>query len=83
MLKSVFTEIINPGTKNLIVGCIYCHPCKELNKFNNFFTYLCQKLLHVKNKDRALMGDFNVDVNFSDSTNNISNKNNTTIENIN
>ena len=63
MLESIFIEIINPSTKNLIVGCIYRHPCMELNKFNDdFFIYLCKKLLHEKNKDIVLMRDFNVDL---------------------
>ena len=39
MLKSIFIEIINPSTKNLIVGPIHRHPCMELSEFNNdFFT---------------------------------------------
>ena len=63
MLESIFIEIINPSTKNLIVGCIYRHPCMELSEFNNdFFTYLCEKLLRAKNKDIVLMGDFNADL---------------------
>ena len=63
MLESIFIEIINPNTKNLIVGCIYRHLCMELNEFNNdFFTYLCEKLLREKNKDVSLMSDFNVDL---------------------
>ena len=63
MLESIFIEIINPTTKHLIVGCIYRHPCMEVSRFNdNFFTYLCEKLLRVKNKGKALMGDSNVDL---------------------
>ena len=63
MLESIFIEIINPSTKNLIVGCICRHPCMELSEFNNdFFTYLCEKLLRAKNKDIVLMGDFNADL---------------------
>ena len=63
MLESIFIEIINPSTKNLIVGCIYGHRCMELSEFNNdFFTYLREKLLHEKNKNIKLMGDFNVDL---------------------
>ena len=35
----------------------------EVSKLNNdLFTYLCKKLLHEKNKDIVLMGDFNVDL---------------------
>ena len=63
MLETIFIEIINPSTKNLIVGFIYRHPCMELSRFNNdFFTYLCEKLLCEKNKNIVLMGDFSVDV---------------------
>ena len=63
MLESIFIEIINPTTKHLIVGCIYRHPCMEVSRFNdNFFTYLCEKLLRVKNKGKVLMGDSNVDL---------------------
>ena len=41
---------------------MYRHPCMEPNEFNNdFFSHLCEKLLHEKNKDIVLMGDFNVD----------------------
>ena len=46
----------------IFVGCIYRHPCMELSEFNNdFFTYICEKLLCEKNKDIVLMGDFNMD----------------------
>ena len=46
----------------IFVGCIYRHPCMELSEFNNdFFTYICEKLLCEKDKDIVLMGDFNVD----------------------
>ena len=63
MLESIFIGIINPSTKNLIVGCIYRNPCVELSKYNNdFFTYICEKLLREKRKDIVLMGDFNVNV---------------------
>ena len=63
MLESIFIEIINPTTKHLIVGCIYRHPCMEVSRFNdNFFTYLCEKLLREKNKGKVLMGDSNVDL---------------------
>ena len=71
MFDSIFIEIINPSTKNLIVGCIYRYPCMELSEFNDdFFTYLCEKLLRGKNKDIVLMGDFNVDLfKYEDDTN--------------
>ena len=62
-LESIFIEIINPKHKNVIVGCIYHHPCMKLKKFNNdFMTYLSEKLLKEKNKHIILMGDFNADL---------------------
>ena len=63
MLESIFIKIINPSTKNLIVACIYHHPCMELSKFNNyFFIYLWKKLLRANDKDIDLMDDFNTDL---------------------
>ena len=62
MLESIFIEVINSSTKNLIVRCIYRHPCMELSVFNVFFTYLCKKLLRETNRVIVLMGDFNVDL---------------------
>ena len=51
MLESIFIEIINPSRKNLMVGCLYRHPCMELSEFDNdFLTYLCEKLLREKTK---------------------------------
>ena len=49
MLESIFIEIINPNKKNLIVGCLYQHPCMEVYKFNNdFVSNLSEKLLQKK-----------------------------------
>ena len=51
MLESIFIEIINPNKKNLIVGCLYQHPCMEVYKFNNdFVSNLSEKLLQKKKK---------------------------------
>ena len=63
MLKSIFIEIINPSTKNLIVGPIHRHPCMELSEFNNdFFTSMRKATLWKKKPDTVLMSDFNVDL---------------------
>ena len=44
-LESIFIEIINKKTKNVVVGCIYRHPCMQINDFNqNFLTPLLEKL---------------------------------------
>ena len=34
-LEATFLEVINQSDKNIIVGCIYRHPCMDLNKFDN------------------------------------------------
>ena len=32
-LESTFIEVIQPGkNKNIIIGCIYCHPVMELSR---------------------------------------------------
>ena len=63
-LESVFIEIINKNSKNIIVGCLYRHPSmKDINEFNDqFFNVLSEKLLSEKNKHIILMGDFNIDL---------------------
>ena len=36
-LELTFTEILNPKKTNMIVGCIYCHPHKDLKEFNDYY----------------------------------------------
>ena len=33
-LEPIFIEIINPGKKNTLIGCIYRHPSMDLKEFN-------------------------------------------------
>ena len=62
-LESTFVEIINEGSSNAIVSCIYRHPCMPLNEFNeDFLQPLFEKLSTEHNKKIYLMGDFNVDL---------------------
>ena len=62
-LESTFIEIINIGRPNIIVSCIYRHPCMSLNEFNEDFLHpLLLKLSPEHNKKIFLMGDFNVDL---------------------
>ena len=60
-LESIFIEVINPKGKNLIIGCIYCHPSvnPELTDF-----YMSDLLQKVSKEDKTimLMGDFNIDL---------------------
>ena len=61
-LESVFIEIINPNNRNIIVGCVYCHPSMEVNEFNSLFlNTLSENLFSEKNKKIVLLGDFNID----------------------
>ena len=71
-LESVFVEINLPKRKrNLVVGCIYHHPCMNTDEFN---TQYLPKLhfensKEVKVKDFLIMGDFNIDLlNYDTST---------------
>ena len=56
-------EIILPGRKNVIVGCIYRQPSSHLtvNQFNNYIEPVLQKI-SAENKMCSLMGDFNIDL---------------------
>ena len=60
-LESVFVEIEVIGKKNQIYGCIYKHPCMDIDSFNEHLENLLVKLDHEK-KTSYLMGDFNMDL---------------------
>ena len=62
-LESVFTEIFNSNSRNIIVKCVYRQPSMEVNQLNSLFlNTLSEKLLSQKNKEIVLMGDFNIDL---------------------
>ena len=48
-LESIFVEIINPGKKNILVGCIYRHPSMDLNEFNEEFLEPLMEKLSTEN----------------------------------
>ena len=53
-LESTFIELIYPFEKNIIVGCIYRHPCMSVQEFNNnYLNKLLEKLNKEKKKDYA------------------------------
>ena len=58
-LESAFVEICNKIHKNVIVGCIYRHPCMDINEFNDDFL---NPLLESIESDKKLflVGDFNI-----------------------
>ena len=72
-LESIFAEIINPGKKNILVGCIYRHPSMDLNEFNEEFLEPLMEKISTDNKNIFLTGDFNVDLMKIDSDDNTSN----------
>ena len=56
VFESTFIEIILPGRKNLIVGCIYRHPSSNYTVNNDHIEPLLQKI-STENKICSLMGD--------------------------
>ena len=61
-LESTFVEIVNPGKKNIICGCIYKHPSMDIEEFNdNHINLLLNKLIGEEKKV-FLLGDFNIDL---------------------
>ena len=61
-LESQFIEVIQQGSKNLIVGVIYRHPSMNPNTFTNeYLKQLCDKLL-LEDKTKYIAGDFNFDL---------------------
>ena len=64
VIESTFIEIILPGRKNVIVGCIYRHPSSHLtvNQFNNDYIEPLLQTISAKIKMCSLMGDFNIDL---------------------
>ena len=71
-LESVFIEIIQKDFKNIVVGCIYRHPCMQQSEFaDEFLKPLSEKLIS-ENKEVILLGDFNIDLLKCDSNKNVS-----------
>ena len=62
--ESVWIEIKNKKSKNIICGSIYRHPHDNLQKFDNFLEYMEMTLNKISNeqKDTYICGDFNSDL---------------------
>ena len=71
-LGSVFIEIIQNNSKNMIVGCIYRHPCMQQNEFNEKYLKPFSEKLVSENKEVILLGDFNIDLLKCDPDENVS-----------
>jgi hypothetical protein len=62
-LESIFIEIIVNNKPNIIVGCIYRHPCMDIVEFNDdYLTPLVSIIQKENNKTLYLAGDFNIDL---------------------
>ena len=61
-LESIFIEIIIPKKENIIVGCIYRHPCMSINEFNDYYLLPLLQKLSYENKSIFLTGDFNINL---------------------
>ena len=62
--EAIFSEIILPDRKNLIVGCLYRHPSSPVS-VRDFTSEHLEPILNKISKEKkeiALMGDFNIDL---------------------
>ena len=71
-LESVFIEIIQKNSKNMVVGCIYRHPHMQHSVFNDEYLNPLSEKLISHNKQVILLGDFNIDILECDSNKNVS-----------
>ena len=64
LYESVWAEIKNKNSKNIVIGCIYRHPKNLKSDFNEFNKYLDSTLskLVKENKEIYIFGDFNIDL---------------------
>ena len=60
-LETIFVEIIFQKKSNIIVGCIYKHPCMSVTEFNDIISPVLQQI-STENKTIILLGDFNIDL---------------------
>ena len=72
-LESIVIEILQKTSKNVIIGCIYRHPCMHPKELNDLFLKsLTERLTKESNKEVVLLGDFNIDLTKSNSNANAS-----------
>ena len=62
-LESIFIEILQKTSKNVIIDYIYKHPCMHPKEFNDLFLKpLTERLTKENNKEVILLGDFNINL---------------------
>ena len=67
--ETVWIEIKNNKSKNIICGCIYRHPRYDMSGFQQYMNNTLQKI-NSENKEIYLAGDFNTDFLKIDTNNN-------------
>ena len=68
VVESLFTELIIPNSKNILIGVIYRPPNSNLNDFMSYLQNVLSDPI-FSNKDSYLVGDFNIDLMKCDSSN--------------
>ena len=68
--ETIWIEIKNSKTKNILCCCAYRHPSSDISKFAEYFQSTLTNLVK-ENKLVAIMGDFNIDLLKYDSNTNI------------
>ena len=64
LYESVWAEIKNKNSKNIVCGCIYRHPSylkSDMSEFNKYLDTTLSKLVKEK-KEIYICGDFNIDL---------------------
>ena len=60
--ESIWTEIRNDKSKNIVCGCIYRHPHEyNMESFFNYMDFVLSKLSN-ENKEVYICGDFNINL---------------------
>ena len=62
LYESVWIEIKNNNSKNIVCGCIYRHPNQHISEFNNYIDSTLKKIITDENKEVYICGDFNIDL---------------------
>ena len=59
--ESVWIEIKNKNSKNIVCCCLYRHPHYDLSEFLHYLEE-CLKIIAKENKEVYICGDFNIDL---------------------
>ena len=61
LFESIWVEINNKRSKNIVCGCVYRHPNFQISDFLVFLDNVLQ-MLSKENKEIYICGDFNIDL---------------------